>query len=109
MVEAAPALAAGVIDDMRLGRDERPGLEILHLGTRGHDAAGHLVTEHHWGMDMALGPLVPVEDVDVGSANRGGGDLDQDVRTLRLGNLDLVDLGARTGSGFHHCRHGRHD
>src|SRR5207248_7041876 len=57
---------------------------------------------------VALGPFMPVEDVDVGAADGGSGDLDQDVRALRLRDLDLVDLGARTGSGFHHCRHGRH-
>ncbi len=94
---------------MGFGGHELPSLAVFHLGTDGHDKAGHLVTEDSRGVDMALGPLVPIEDVHVGSANGGGGDLDQDVLASGLGNGDLVDFGARTGGGFHHCRHGRHD
>ena len=108
VVKATPALAAGVVDDMGLGRDKRPGCEVFDLRSGGDDPPRHLVTEHPRRMDVTLGPLIPVEDVDVGPADGGGGDLDQDVRALGLRDVDLVDLGARTGSGFHHCRHGRH-
>jgi len=59
-------------------------------------------------MNVALRPIVPIEDVHVGSADGRGGDLDQDLLARWLGDGDLVDLGARAGSGFHHCRHGRH-
>jgi len=108
VVEATPALAAGVVDDMGLSGHEGPGREVFDVRPGGHDAPRHLVTEYPRRKDVALGPFIPVEDVDVGAADGGSGDLDQDVRALRLRDLDLVDLGARTGSGFDHCRHGRH-
>jgi hypothetical protein len=101
-------LAAGVIDHVGFGCHERPWLQILHLGPNRHDPAGHFVAEHSRRLDVAARPVVPVEDVDIGATDGGGGNLDQNILARRFGDGDLVDLGARTGSGLDHCRHGRH-
>jgi len=108
VIETAPALAAGVVDHMRLGGDEGAGLQHVHPGTDRHHMPGDFVTEDPGRMDVATRPVVPVEDVHVGPADRGGRDLDQDVLTFRLRDGHLVEFGARSRSGLDHCRHRRH-
>src|SRR5207253_6575290 len=85
VIEATQALPAGVVHDVRLRRHEGARLQLGDVRAGGHHMPGHLVAEDPWRMDVALRPIVPVEDVYVGSADRGGGDLDQDVAAGRLG------------------------
>ena len=108
MVEAALALPAGVVDDMSFRRNVGPRFNFSNVRTNGDHPAGHLVPEDPGRADMATGPVIPIEDVDVGTTDGRRGHLDQNILAGWLGDGNLIDLGARAGSGLHHCRHGRH-
>ena len=108
VIETAPALAAGVVDHVRLGGDEGARLQGVHLGTDRNHMPGDFVTKDPGRMNVTARPVVPVKDVHVGSADRGGRNLDQDVPALRLRDRHLVEFGARSRSGLDHCRHRRH-
>src|SRR5258706_327031 len=57
-------------------------------------------------MDASLGPAVPFIDVEIGAADGGDFDLDEDLGASIAGNLDFADFRARRGFRLDHCEHG---
>ena len=76
---AGAAVAAVAAGDVALAGDAVADLEALHLGADLGDRADELVADGHRHRDRGLGPLVPVGDVEVGAADAGVVDLDEDV------------------------------
>ena len=76
---AGQAVAADPADDVALAVDQVALLEALDGGAHLLDDADELVADHHGRLDRLLGPVVPVVDVDVGAADGGLLDPDQDV------------------------------
>ena len=60
-----------------------------HAGPDGLDDAGALVAEHHWRVNDGT---VAFEGVQVGAADTGGGQPDQDLTGTGLGDRDFLDL-----------------
>ena len=73
------AVAAPSADDMSFARDGLPGEEVVDIRADGHDLADKLVADHHRHGNRLLGPGVPVVDVEVGAADAGAVDSDQDI------------------------------
>src|SRR5258707_11690942 len=57
-------------------------------------------------MDASLGPTVPFIDVEIGAADGGDFDFDEDFGASVAGNFDFANLGARRGFRLDHCEHG---
>ena len=73
----------------------------MHLGSDRLDRPGHLVTERHRHPGHpALCPLVPVEDVEVGPADRGGVHAHEHLALARIGDRDVLELGAGPRCGL---------
>ena len=73
----------------------------MHLGSDRLDRPGYLVTERHGHAGHpALCPLVPVEDVEVGPADRGGVHAHEHLPLARIRDGDVLELGAGTGCGL---------
>jgi hypothetical protein len=82
-----------------LGRHERAGLDVMHLGADGLDRSGYLVPERHRESRYPLlSPFVPVVDVEVGAADRRG--MDANEHFVLTGRRDghAHQLGPGTGS-----------
>src|SRR6266550_6476505 len=59
-------------------------------------------------MNASLGPSVPFIDVEIGAADGGYFDFDEDFGATVAGNFDFADLRARRGFGLDHGEHGGH-
>ena len=68
-----------------------------------------LMADDLWGLDVLLRPLVPFVDMDVGAADRGLVDLDENFSGARHRNRHLPQLQSGAGCGFydgiHHLFH----
>ena len=95
------ALAGDALAD-REARDAR-----AKLG----DLADILMADDLWGLDVLLRPLVPFVDMDVGAADRGLVDLDENFSGARHRNRHLPQLQSGAGCGFydgiHHLFHSK--
>ena len=104
---ALQALAAGHV---HLGGDEIAFLHAGDLVADGLHRAAELVSGNERRMNAALRPLVPVVNVQVGAADGGDLDLDQDVGAAELRFGNFADLGARRGLRLYNGKHGiRHE
>src|SRR5581483_5872289 len=90
MPAAGKAVPAAAADHMSFAADQLPRKEIHHIGTDLDDLANKLMADHHGNRDGPRGPGVPVEDVNVRTANRGFLDTNQHV----------VDADFRDGNFF---------
>src|SRR6201997_1823193 len=79
MAAAGEAVAAASANDMALAADDIARVEVVYVGTDLDDLADELMADGHGHGDGLLGPLVPLIDVNVGSADAGVPDADQDV------------------------------
>src|SRR4029453_11312592 len=96
-----PAGGADAARDVRLDGHERSPLHVMHLGSDRLDRPGHLVTERHRHPGhAALRPLVPVEDVEVGPADRSGVHAHEHLPLARIGDGNVLELGAGTRCGL---------
>src|SRR5690606_8213484 len=80
---AATAVTAVAADDVAFGRDALADLVAVHCRTERGDAADELVADGQARLDGALAPLVPQVDVQVGTADGGLFQLDQDLVRAR--------------------------
>ncbi len=73
------------------------------------DLADILMADDLRGLNVLLRPLVPFVDMDVGAADRGLVDLDENFSGARHGNRHLPQLQSGAGCGFydgiHHLIH----
>src|ERR1700674_2907463 len=59
-------------------------------------------------MNAPLGPAVPFIDMEIGAADGGDFDFDEDVVVSVAGNFYFADFRARRGFRLDHCEHGGH-
>src|SRR6202795_4126665 len=59
-------------------------------------------------MNASLSPTVPFIDVEIGAADGGDFDFDQDFVGSVAGNFDFADFRARRGFRLDHCDHSGH-
>ena len=107
---ARQAVAAHPADDVALAVHQVALLEALHQAPDLLDDSYELVADDHRGLDRALGPVVPVVDVDVRPADRGLLDADKDVARAGKGHRSLNELeaGPRPCLGDRSHRRGSH-
>ena len=107
---ADAALQALAASHVHLGGNEITFFDAGDLIAHGFDVAAELVAGNERGMNAALRPLVPLINVQVGAADGGDLDLDQNVGRAELGNGNFADLGARRGLRLYDGKHGiRHE
>src|SRR3546814_9182670 len=75
---------------MALGRNPLADRVAAYAGSDLDDAADEFMADHQPGLDRALAPLVPQVDVQVGAADGGFLELDQDLVRARLRDRDLL-------------------
>src|SRR5205085_92615 len=72
-----PAVPA---DDVAFGRHRLAHLELsCRLPTDLEHLAGEFMAQHHRRFDPPLGPFIPIGDVEVGSADAGVADANENV------------------------------
>ena len=104
------SLAGAALQTLAAGHVHFGGNEIafLYAGdfiAEGDYFAAELVSGDERRMNASLGPAVPLVNVEVGAADGGDFDFDQDVRASERGDFDLADLRARRGFRLHHREH----
>ena len=65
--------------DVRLGRNVIAHLDERHVRADFHDLAAHFMANDAWRMDAAVRPGIPIVNMGIGSAERGGCDADDGV------------------------------
>ena len=107
MPVALVADLAVVAGNVGLGGHPVSHVHGVDLAAGLHHLSGKLVADDHRRVHPGLGPGVPVADVDVRAADRGGFYPDQDVPGTNLGNGQGAQFDiAGGGSGLYHCPHG---
>ena len=86
---AGVAVAAAAAGDVALAADPLADMEPGNARAQSGHLAHVLVADDHGGLDMLLGPGVPVINMYVRTADSGFVDLDQHLSRARLGNRDL--------------------
>src|SRR5580693_4301013 len=86
---AGEAVAAASADDMAFAGDEVADLEVGDVGADGRKFADELMADDHGNGYGLLGPLVPLINMDIGAADSGAADADEDVvdAVFGLGNV----------------------
>src|SRR6185312_6164766 len=87
---AGAAVAAMTAGDVAFTGDALAHLEALYFAADLRHHAHELVAHGHGHRDGLLCPLVPVVDVDVGAADGGLADLDQQVVVADLGTRHVL-------------------
>ncbi len=70
------------------------------------DPPGELVADDDRRLEPVAGPGIPFPDVQVGAADTGVMDADQDVVRSAGRDGDVPQLHADAGGGLHECAHG---
>ena len=104
---AGAALEAVPADDVTLGGDEVARAESRDAVTDRLDLPGKFVAHDDRRLDAALGPWVPVGDVEVGAADPGVPNGDQDFTRTGGWLGDGRNLQARAAAGLHNGLHVR--
>jgi hypothetical protein len=100
------AVAAATADDVALGADDLAGMEVVHVGADGDDLADELMPDDHRHRNGLLRPGVPFVDVQVGAADAGFADLDEDIIDADLRLRDILEPESALRFGFDECFHG---
>lgn len=89
------AVAAMAADDVSLGRDAFAYMYATHTGTYFYDLSHELVAHGIRGAAVGLGPFIPFIHMQVGAADGGFLDLDEDIvdTYFRHGNIFHPDAG----------------
>ena len=99
---ALQALAAG---DVHLGGNEVAFFYAGHFVAECDDLAAKFVSGDERRLDAALGPAVPLVDVEVGAADGGDFYFYQDFVASVGWDGDFSNFRARRGLWFHYCLH----
>ena len=106
---AGVTVAAVAAGDMALAGDALADREARDARAELCNLADILMADDLWGLDVLLRPLVPFVDMDVGAADRGLVDLDENFSGARHRNRHLPQLQSGAGCGFydgiHHLFH----
>ena len=90
---------------MSLSGDPLPDGKTGDAGTQGGYLAHILMADGHGGLDMYLGPGVPVIDVHIGAADGGFVYLDQHLAGAGNRYRHLPQRKSRAGGGLDDCIH----
>ena len=90
---------------MPFGRHPLAGHDHRHLRTDLLDNTHEFVSYHHRDRDRALGPVVPVHDVAIGSTDRDLSDLNEDIVWTWARTLDIFEPYSGLGARFHQRLH----
>ena len=93
---------------MPFAADNVADMEILDVVSHINDAPDEFMAYHHGNGNRFLRPGVPVVDVDVGAADTGAEDLDQDVVDAKIGDRDFIEPQALLAMFLHERFHGSH-
>ena len=105
VVASSETVSAAATDEVTFGGNVVAHGELGDPGSDLLDVSTELVTNGHGDRDGALGPSIPVVDVDGGAANSRLFDPDEDVLGSDLGDGDLFHPEARFGLRFDECSH----
>src|SRR5258706_5398796 len=108
MPASCEAVSAAPADDVAFAADDVARVEVLNVRAGGDDAPDELVADDHGHGDRPLGPGVPVVDVDVGAADAGLEDFDQDVVDAERGLRNFLEPEAFLAFTFDQGGHGFH-
>ena len=104
---ACEAVAAVAADDVAFAADDLADGVILDVRADLDDPPHEFVADDHRHGDGLLGPGVPLIDVDVGAADAGAEDLDEDVIDADGRNRHLLQPEALAGFLLDEGLHGR--
>src|SRR5438105_11322147 len=93
------------LGDVALGADDLAGKDRRDALAQFDDLADELVPNHQWRVDGVLRPLVPAVDVEVGAADAGAEDADQNLARTRLRLRDVLQPESGLGLCFDECFH----
>ena len=99
------AVTAGTAGDVTLTGYDVANLEALNAGTNLYDFTDIFVTSGLTNSDSVLCPLVPLVDVNVGTADCGFMDFDLDVIGANLWNFDPFEGKSRSRVLFYKSPH----
>jgi hypothetical protein len=94
-------------DDVAFGADALAELVTGDAGAEFGDAADEFMADHQARLDRALAPVVPQVDVQVGAADRGLFQLDQDFVRTGHGHRHVFHPDAFAGLAFYQRLHRR--
>ena len=79
MTTSGETVAASSADDVALAADDHAGLEIGDVRSDGGDLADEFVADDEGNRDGRARPVIPIVDMDIGTANACLQDADQNV------------------------------
>ena len=104
------AVPAQTASDMSFGRDAVPGLIAIDLIADGDDLTNEFMTDDTGGDNITLCPGIPVENVQIGAADAGGFDFNQNFIGVAGRDGGFFEPDSRLGfcfdQGFHGGGHG---
>jgi hypothetical protein len=102
---ARQAIAAATADDMALSTDEIAGEEVLDVGADFNDFADEFVADGHGNGNRFARPGVPFINVDVGAADAGAINFDEDVVEADFGGGNVFQPEAGFSLALNQCFH----
>src|SRR5436190_21120762 len=105
MAPAGTAITAEAAGDVPFSRDAVPDLEAAHFLTHFDDFTDVFVTDLHRHRNRLRRPVVPFPNVDVGAADRGLANADEDIVMTDFGLLDARERQAGRVFELRECFH----
>src|SRR5690349_245651 len=105
MSPSSQAIPATSASDVPFPAHDIAGVEIVYVGPRFHDFANELVPNRHGYRNSALGPFIPVIDVQISPANARPQDFDQNIIDADLGFGNVFEPKSRLSFAFDKCFH----
>ena len=102
---AGHAVTAASTDDVPFAADDFTGMKIVDVGTDGDYFANEFMTDDQGHGDGALGPFVPVMNVQVGAADASAENADENIVNADFGFGDVFDPEAGFGFAFDESFH----
>jgi hypothetical protein len=103
------AVAAVVAGDVTFTGHTLTDPQTRHTGTQSGDLTHILVTDGHRGLDMLLGPGIPVVDMYIGAADGGLMHPDQNLTGAGLGHRHTAKFQTHACLGFYNSIHKFHN
>ena len=91
--------------DMALSGNTVTDLVVLYAAAHLHNLADILVTDGHRGLDSVLGPLIPVVDVEVSTANGYFPNLYKNIVHADFRHRDIFHPDSRFSILLYKCFH----
>src|SRR5258708_32641725 len=89
MATPGQTIPAAAADNVAFAGHHLARKEVRNIGADFHDFAHELMPDRHANRNCALRPFIPVENMDVGAADGGFADADEDVVQADFGNWNV--------------------